>query len=66
MAFTAALTVKLGAGGKQDVAIGAGAAEAARDQMTLNIDATKMSKGEAMELVDKIRDAIFAADWPIN
>lgn len=64
--FTASLTAKLGAGGLGDITVGAGEAEAAEDQMTLNISGTKMSKGEALVLIDKIRDAVFHADWPIN
>ncbi|MBT0667025.1 hypothetical protein HT136_01415 [Novosphingobium profundi] len=66
MAFTASFTIKLGAGDKGDVTIGAGAAEAASDQMTLNIDATKMSKGDALLLVEKLGHAISAAVWPVN
>lgn len=66
MAFTASFSIALGAGDKADVAIGAGEAEAATDGMTLNIDATKMSKGDALLLIEKISHAVSAANWPVN
>lgn len=64
MAFTAKLTIQRGKVALKDVAITAGAAEAQSDTISLNIDQTNMSKGDALMLVDEIRQKIFASPWP--
>lgn len=64
MAFTASFTGQYGKTDLKDIAIGAGAAEAQHDTISVNIDQSAMSKGEALQLLSKISDAIFAAEWP--
>lgn len=66
MAFTAKLTLTRGETRPGDVVITAGSAEAARDVISVNIDADKISKGEALIALDNIRAAIHAGRWPIN
>ncbi len=66
MAWTAKFTLSRGKPYKGDVVIGAGSAEAARDVISLNIDADKISKGEALIAIDNIKAAVHAADWPVN
>lgn len=64
MAFQAKFTGKRGQVELADIAISAGAAETQSDTISLNIDATNISKGEALILIDNIRDAVHAASWP--
>lgn len=64
MAFTAKLTIQRGKVALKDVAITPGTAEAQSDTISLNIDQTNMSKGDALMLVDEIRQKIFASPWP--
>lgn len=64
MAFTAKFTGKHGQVEISQIAITAGAAEAQSDTVSINMDITDMSKGEALMLIDKIRDRIHAADFP--
>ena len=64
MAFQAKFTGQRGETGIEDIAVAAGAAEAQSDTISINIDATNISKGEALMLIDKIRDAVHAAPWP--
>lgn len=66
MAFTAKLTFTRGKPKVGDVVITAGTAEAGRDRISLNIDADKMTKGEAMIALDNIKNALFAAKWPVR
>jgi hypothetical protein len=64
MAFTAKFTGKRGKVEIADIAITAGSAEAQSDTVSINIDVTNISKGESLQLIDKIRDRIHAASWP--
>lgn len=64
MPFPAKFTVQRGKVDLKDVVVAAGAAEAQTDTMSLNLDVTNMSKGEAMILIDEIRQKIFNAPWP--
>lgn len=66
MAWTAKFTLSRGKPYKGDVVISAGSAEAARDVISLNIDADKITKGEALIAIDNIKAAVHAADWPVN
>ncbi|WP_374414286.1 hypothetical protein [Novosphingobium colocasiae] len=66
MAFTAKFTATRGKPDAGDIVIGAGSAEAGRDIISLNIDADKVTKGEALIMIDNIKAAVFAARWPIN
>jgi hypothetical protein len=66
MAFTAKFTAVRGKPSLGDIAIGAGTAEAGRDVISLNIDADKISKGEALVLIDSLKQAVHATRWPVN
>jgi hypothetical protein len=64
MAFTASFTAKRGQVQLKDVAIGAGSAEAQSDTMTLHVDVTNMTKGDAIILAEAILQKIHATNWP--
>lgn len=64
MAVQTKLTAKYGATDRGDVAIVAGDAEAQSDTISINIDATKMGKAEAIHLLEKMVAAFHAAPWP--
>ncbi|WP_156360198.1 MULTISPECIES: hypothetical protein [unclassified Sphingomonas] len=59
------LTVSRGKQALKDVAVAAGTAIAGSDAMELNIDQTKISKGDALVMVDALRAKIFASPWPM-
>ena len=62
---TVKLTIKRGAGlTAKDVTVAAGAAEAQSDTMSLNIDVTKMTKGEAILMLNLLEQQIQRAAWP--
>jgi hypothetical protein len=61
---TVKFTVARGKTELKDVAVAAGAAEAQSETMSLNIDYTKLSKGEALIQLDAIRHKIHAGKWP--
>ena len=64
MAFQFKATGKYGQTDIEEIDIAAGDAEAQSDTISINVDVTNMAKGEALQLVDKIRDRIHAAPWP--
>ena len=64
MAFQFKATGKYGQTDIEEIDIAAGDAEAQSDTISVNVDADTMSKGEALQLIDKIRDRIHAAPWP--
>lgn len=47
-----------------DMTTTSGTAIAGSDAMELNIDATKMSKGDALTMLDQITQSLFKAPWP--
>ncbi|WEK43643.1 MAG: hypothetical protein P0Y64_02075 [Candidatus Sphingomonas colombiensis] len=59
------LTVTRGKPNLKDITVGAGTAIAGSDAMELNIDFTKMSRGDAFAMVDALRDKIFNLPWPM-
>lgn len=62
---TVSLTVKRGGRELKDVAVGAGEAEAQSDTMTLNIDITNLKRGDALMMVEALRQKIHGAPtWP--
>jgi len=62
---TVKLTIKRGAGlTAKDVTVAAGSAEAQSDTMSLNIDVTKMTKGEAIIMLNALEQQIQRAAWP--
>lgn len=65
MAFTASFTVQRGkSANPASLVIGAGTSEAQTDTMTLNIDVTNLSKGEALVMLSDLRDQIERGKWP--
>lgn len=59
------LSVQRGKVALKDVSVGAGTAIAGSEAMELNIDHTRMSKGDALVLIDALRAKIFASPWPM-
>lgn len=57
-------TIQRGKVDLKDVVIAAGAAEAQSDTMSLNIDVTNLTKGEALLMVEEIKQKIHASLWP--
>ncbi len=57
-------TVQRGKADLKAVAVAAGSAEAQTDTITVNIDATKLTKGEAIAMIDAIGRKIHAGKWP--
>lgn len=57
-------TGKYGLNAGSTVAVGAGDAEAQSDTISINMDVTNMSRGEALHVIDKIRDGIISKPWP--
>jgi hypothetical protein len=65
MAAQVKLTMQRGKPALKDVVVAAGSAEAQSDTMSLNIDYTKITKGDALIMIDAIRQKIFASKWPM-
>ena len=59
------LTVVRGKPQIKDIALSAGTPIAGSDAMELNVDFTKMAKGDAMTMIDELRAKIFASPWPL-
>jgi hypothetical protein len=60
------LTVQRGSGFKlKGVVVSAGTAEAQTDTISLNIDTTKLTKGEALAMIEGIKQKIEAIHWPV-
>lgn len=59
------LSVARGKVALKDVSVAAGTAIAGSDAMELNIDVTKISKGDALILLKAFEDKIFASKWPL-
>lgn len=64
MAFPIKFTAKRGQVQLNQVVIAAGAAEAQTDTISINIDSTKMTKGEALTVIENIKQRIWASNWP--
>lgn len=64
MAWTAKFTAQRGKVQLKDVAIAAGSAEAQSDTISINIDQTRLTKGEALTMIDNIKAKIHASKWP--
>jgi len=59
------LTMKRGASlTAKDVTVAAGAAEAQSDTISVNIDQTKLTKGEAILMLEAFKQQIQRAAWP--
>jgi|688.fasta_scaffold2130822_1 hypothetical protein len=59
------LTIQRGKNTLKDIAVTAGTAEAQSDTMSLNIDVTKISKGDALMMIEALEQKIFASKWPL-
>jgi len=60
----AKFTMQRGKNGLKDVAVAAGSAEAQSDTISINIDYTKITKGDALIMIDDIKRKISAGKWP--
>jgi hypothetical protein len=64
---TAKLTIKRGAGlSAKDIALAAGTAEAQSETISVNIDYTKLTKGEAILMLEGVKQYIQRAPWPLS
>ncbi|WP_287459194.1 hypothetical protein [Sphingomonas sp.] len=61
----AKLTVTRGKPNLKDITVGAGTPIAGSDAMELNIDFTKMTRGDAMVMLDNLRAKVFNLPWPM-
>lgn len=57
-------TAQLGKRDLKDVIIANGTAEAQSETISVNIDYTNISKGEALLLLEAIEAKIYASPWP--
>ena len=57
-------TVKRGQVNLADVAVAAGTAEAQSDTLSVNIDYNRLSKADAMMLLEKVTQKLHAGSWP--
>jgi len=64
MAWQAKFTAQRGKLRPKDIPAAAGSAEAQSDTISINLDVTKLSKGEAITQINAIRDRIAAGKWP--
>ena len=61
----AKLTVTRGKPNLKDSTVGAGAPIAGSEARELNIDFTKMTRGDAMVMLDNLRAKVFNLPWPM-
>ena len=59
------LTATFGKPRIASVALAAGTPIAGSDAMELNIDATRMTKSDALIAIEALRAKIFASPWPM-
>lgn len=64
MAYQVKFTAKRGRVDVKDVTVAAGSAEAQSDTISINIDVTNLTKGDALMLIEQIESAIHAGPWP--
>ena len=60
----AKFTMQRGKNGLKDVTVAAGSAEAQSDTISINIDYTKITKGDALMMIGDIGRKIAAGKWP--
>jgi hypothetical protein len=63
--FKAKLTVQRGKPELRQIIVTPGAAEAQSDTMSLNIDATHITKGDALMMICELEEKIQASKWPL-
>lgn len=59
------LTVVRGKPNMKDITVTAGTAIAGSDAMELNIDFTKITKGDVLTMLELLEQKIFASKWPM-
>lgn len=57
-------TAKQGATDRGEIAVGAGTAEAQSDTISVNMDITNMSRGDALAVLEKITHKVLSSPWP--
>lgn len=57
-------TLQRGKTDLKDLTIGAGSAEAQSDTVSINIDVTNMTRGDALMLIEQLEAFILRAPWP--
>ncbi len=57
-------TIQRGKVDLKDVAVAAGAPEAQSDTLSVNIDVTALTKGEAVLMLEEVAQKIHAGLWP--
>lgn len=62
---TVKLTVTRGKPNMKDITVGAGTTIAGSDAMELNIDYTKIAKGDALVMLEHLRQRIYTSKWPL-
>jgi hypothetical protein len=66
MAHQVKLTIQRGSGfSLKGVTVVAGVPEAQSDTISMNIDSTNVSKGEALSMIEGIKQKIQASKWPM-
>ena len=60
----AKFTVKRGSPNLKDIVVAAGSAETQSDTLSINIDYTKITKGDALTMIDQVKQKIHAGKWP--
>lgn len=63
---TAKFTLKRGRARPEDVVLSAGSAEAQSDTISVNIDLTTIKKGEVVQMLEAISNAILRGKWPVQ
>jgi hypothetical protein len=64
MAFTAKFTIQRGNHALKNIPVTPGSAEAQSDTISLNVDATHITRGDALLMIDELRQKIYAGNWP--
>ncbi len=57
-------TMQRGKPAMKDITVAAGTAEAQSDTISINIDVTKMTKGEAIVMIEAIEQKIIGSKFP--
>ncbi|CAN5484555.1 hypothetical protein BH09PSE4_BH09PSE4_19280 [soil metagenome] len=64
MAAQAKFTIIRGKPNLKDVVVAAGSAETQSDTISINVDYTKLTKGDVLGQIDLIKAKIHAGKWP--
>lgn len=58
------LTIQRGKVDLKDVVVAAGVAEAQSDTMSVNIDATNLTRQDIIIMLEKLQQKVFSGLWP--